>query len=235
MTPVWSARQRHCLRAMGLTLWLPRRDGTRASLADTPSTGGSSAGGASAPAGEDMESLRAEALACRRCSLSETRTHVVFGVGSENADCMVIGEAPGAEEDKRGEPFVGRAGKLLDAMLAAVDLPRPDVYIANIVKCRPPRNRDPKPEEAQSCRGYLLGQIRLVRPRVILAVGRVAAQNLLGVDTPVGKLRGRRHEAPDLGAPVIVTYHPAYLLRNPAAKADVWRDLSSLKPLLAAP
>jgi DNA polymerase len=137
---------------------------------------------------------------------------------------MLIGEAPGAEEDKRGEPFVGRAGKLLDAMLAALGLTRGDVFITNIVKCRPPGNRDPAPEEAAACRDYLTAQIEGVAPTLILALGRVAAQQLLGVETPVGRLRGRVHEGPG-NTPVVVTYHPAYLLRTPIAKRKVWDDL----------
>jgi len=138
---------------------------------------------------------------------------------------MIVGEAPGAEEDRRGEPFVGRAGKLLDAMLGALGVARGDVYITNIVKCRPPGNRDPKPEEAGACWDYLAAQIELVDPALLLAVGRVAAQRLLGVEAPVGRLRGRVHEGPG-GRPLVVTYHPAYLLRNPPAKRKVWDDLT---------
>lgn len=139
---------------------------------------------------------------------------------------MIIGEAPGAEEDRRGEPFVGRAGQLLNAMLLAAGYKRHEVYIANIVKCRPPNNRDPRPEEATACSSFLARQIELVRPRLILAVGRVAAQRLLQTDTPVGKMRGRLyHYGDEPGVPVVVTYHPAYLLRSPGAKEKVWQDL----------
>jgi DNA polymerase len=136
---------------------------------------------------------------------------------------MIIGEAPGAEEDRRGEPFVGRAGKLLDEMLRAIGQGRDSVFIANILKCRPPGNRDPKPDEANACRGYLERQIELVDPQIILAVGRIAAQNLLGTDAPVGRLRGKRHALGDV--PLVVTYHPAYLLRSPSQKRKVWDDL----------
>lgn len=170
------------------------------------------------------EKIEADVAGCRRCALAAGRTRTVFGVGSETARWMIVGEAPGAEEDRRGEPFVGRAGKLLDAMLAALGIDRGDVFITNIVKCRPPGNRDPKPEEADACRPYLARQIELVDPALILAVGRIAAQQLLGVETPVGRMRGRVHRGP-ANRPVVVTYHPAYLLRSPAAKRPVWEDL----------
>jgi DNA polymerase len=155
--------------------------------------------------------------------LHATRTQAVFGVGNPAADWMVIGEAPGAEEDRRGEPFVGRAGKLLDEMLRAIGQSRDSVFIANILKCRPPGNRDPAQEEAAACRAYLDAQIDHVAPRLILVVGRVAAHELLGTDTPVGRLRGRDHEY--RGIPLVVTYHPAYLLRSPSQKAKSWDDL----------
>jgi DNA polymerase len=153
------------------------------------------------------------------------RTRTVFGVGHLHADWLVIGEAPGAEEDRRGEPFVGRAGKLLDAMLLALGHERSEVYIANVVKCRPPQNRDPRPEEAASCAAFLDRQIALLQPKIILAVGRVAAQRLLDTEAPVGRLRGTVHSYGPAGIPLVVTWHPAYLLRRPAAKAEAWRDL----------
>ncbi len=138
---------------------------------------------------------------------------------------MVIGEAPGAEEDKQGLPFVGKAGQLLNNMLAAIGMPRETVYIANVLKCRPPNNRDPKPDEAANCRGYLERQIELVNPALILVVGRIAAQNMLQTDAPLARLRGREHLAPVSRTPVVVTYHPAYLLRQPADKRKAWQDL----------
>jgi len=138
---------------------------------------------------------------------------------------MVIGEAPGANEDRQGEPFVGRAGQLLNAMLRAIGLAREEVFIANAVKCRPPANRDPKPEETRCCAPFLERQIELIDPRLILAVGRVAAQMLLGTDVALGRLRGRRHTFPGTGVPLVVTYHPAYLLRSPQQKSEAWRDL----------
>jgi DNA polymerase len=166
-----------------------------------------------------------EAVArCAACKLSATRTQGVLGVGDRDADWLVIGEAPGAEEDAQGEPFVGQAGKLLDAMLASIGLARGDnVYITNVVKSRPPGNRNPEPDEIAACRPYLLAQIELVRPKLILALGRVAAQSLLDTDEAIGRLRGQVHRFRDV--PLVVTYHPAYLLRNLPDKARAWEDL----------
>ena len=169
--------------------------------------------------------LRDKVAACTLCSLHKTRTQTVFGVGSESADWMIIGEAPGAEEDRRGEPFVGRAGKLLDEMLRSVGLARDSVFIANMLKCRPPQNRDPAVNEAASCRSYLDRQIALIAPKLILAVGRIAAQHLLETDAPLGRLRGQKHYLNDGQLPVVVTYHPAYLLRSPMQKRKAWQDL----------
>ncbi|MGA7966286.1 MAG: uracil-DNA glycosylase [Gammaproteobacteria bacterium] len=178
------------------------------------------------------DELQTAVAGCTRCALAEQRQHTVFGVGARDARWMIVGEAPGAQEDRLGEPFVGRAGQLLDAMLAALGTRREEVFITNIVKCRPPGNRDPKPEEAETCQGYLLAQIAHVRPGLILALGRVAAHRLLGVDTPVGKLRGRVHEGPE-ACPLVVTYHPAYLLRTPSAKRQAWADLQLAQSHLA--
>lgn len=180
-------------------------------------------GAASGPAA--WAELRAEVAACTRCELHQTRTQTVFGTGSLQARWLVIGEAPGADEDRQGEPFVGRAGQLLTEMLRAVGLAREQVFIANILKCRPPENRDPKQEETKSCENYLQRQIALVQPGLILAVGRIAAQNLLQVETPIGKLRGQVHAYGPTRIPVVVTYHPAYLLRSPGQKARAWDDL----------
>ncbi len=169
--------------------------------------------------------LRDKVSACTLCSLHRTRTQTVFGVGSESADWMIIGEAPGAEEDRRGDPFVGRAGKLLDEMLRAVGLVRDSVFIANLLKCRPPNNRDPTVDEAASCRAYLDRQIALLSPKLILVVGRIAAQHLLETDAPLGRLRGQKHYLNNGQLPVVVTYHPAYLLRSPTQKRKAWQDL----------
>jgi uracil-DNA glycosylase family 4 len=189
--------------------------------------------GARSAAGLDWEPLQAMVSACTRCSLHETRTQTVFGVGNRRAKWMFIGEAPGAEEDRQGEPFVGRAGQLLTAMLKAVGFAREDVYIANVLKCRPPGNRDPRPEEALQCRGYLERQIELVAPALIVAVGRIAAQNLLATDTALARLRGKVHALGPHGWPLIVTYHPAYLLRSPGEKRKAWQDLVFARQVLA--
>jgi DNA polymerase len=169
--------------------------------------------------------LRQRVTKCQQCELHRSRKQTVFGVGDHNADWLIIGEAPGAEEDKQGEPFVGRAGKLLNSMLLACGLQREQVFIANILKCRPPNNRDPKPEEVAACSTYLRQQIDLIQPKIILAVGRIAAQNLLQTETPIGKMRGQKYEYADTGIPVVVTYHPAYLLRSPREKRKSWQDL----------
>jgi uracil-DNA glycosylase family 4 len=170
-------------------------------------------------------SLQGQVRECTRCGLCQTRTQTVFGVGQQRTDLMVIGEAPGQDEDEQGEPFVGRAGQLLNSMLRAMGHPRESVYIANILKCRPPNNRTPAPSEVASCLPYLLQQIDLVQPRLILAVGGIAAQNLLATDVPVGRLRGRVHRFGERATALIVTYHPAYLLRSPGEKRKVWTDL----------
>lgn len=178
--------------------------------------------------------LEAAVAACKLCELHKTRTQTVFGTGHQQARCMIIGEAPGAEEDRQGLPFVGKSGKLLTNMLAAIDIAREDIYIANILKCRPPNNRDPKPEEAAACRGYLERQIALIQPALILVVGRIAAHNLLQTTTPLGRLRGSVHTLPNSTVPVIVTYHPAYLLRQPTEKRRAWQDLQLARDFLAS-
>jgi DNA polymerase len=171
-------------------------------------------------------------LQCDACELAQHCTQKVPGVGDRQADLLIVGEGPGHDEDLRGEPFVGRSGQLLDRMLAAIGIERKQVYITNIVKCRPPNNRDPKTDEAQQCRQFLEAQIKLIAPRVILAVGRVSAHNLLDSSLPVGKLIHEMHRMPGSDIPVKVTYHPAYLLRNPSAKAVAWQDLKLLHSLL---
>jgi uracil-DNA glycosylase family 4 len=173
----------------------------------------------------DWERLQAVVAACQRCELHASRTQTVFGVGNRQARWMFIGEAPGQEEDRQGEPFVGRAGQLLNAMIRSLGMRREDVYIANVLKCRPPGNRDPKPAEAASCRAYLERQVALVDPTVVIAVGRVAAQDLLMTETPIAKLRGKVHSFGARSWPLVVTYHPAYLLRSPGEKRKAWQDL----------
>lgn len=181
----------------------------------------------------DWNGLRCAVRDCTACELAQTRTQAVFGVGPENAPLMVVGEGPGADEDARGEPFVGRAGKLLDQMLAAIGYSRSEnVFIANVVKCRPPGNRDPKPDEAEACRPFLEQQIRLVKPRLIVALGRVAAQRLLASDLPLSKLRSELHRYGPEQTPLLITYHPAYLLRSPREKAKSWADLKRVARFL---
>ncbi len=218
-------RQRY-LDAMGIQRWVLRDALTAADAhgeprqpvqAEAPAPDGTAVPG--------WDELAEQVRTCTRCAeLAAGRTRTVFGVGDRQADWLFIGEAPGADEDRQGEPFVGRAGQLLDNMLFALGLKRGQgVYIANILKCRPPGNRDPRPEESRACREYLDRQIGLIRPSVIVALGRVAAQNLLATDEPLARLRGRALDYRD--TPLVVTYHPAYLLRKPADKRKVWEDL----------
>ena len=172
----------------------------------------------------DWPQLKAKVAGCTDCKLRPGCTQTVFGVGDEKAQWMLVGEAPGSEEDRLGEPFVGQAGKLLDNMLASISLARgKNVYIANVLKCRPPGNRNPEPDEVAACSPHLLRQIELIKPKLILAMGRFAAQALLGTDATIASLRGKVHEY--AGVPLIVTYHPAYLLRTLPDKAKAWADL----------
>ncbi len=184
-------------------------------------------------AGLDWEPLRERVAACTRCALCQTRTQTVFGVGSRSAEWLIVGEAPGAEEDARGEPFVGRAGQLLNSMLRAIGLEREQVYIANVLKCRPPANRDPSSREASECLPYLHRQVALLKPRILLVVGRIAAQNLLQTDAPLARLRGRAHAFGAARIPLVVTYHPAYLLRTPSDKRKAWADLQFAREVCA--
>jgi len=222
--------QRQYLKEMGIDVWVDRN--TPVSINESVVEKSISQNKVSAqPENQpsvlpvELDTLAKQIAVCTKCSLHESRTQTVFGVGNPDADWLVIGEAPGADEDRQGEPFVGRAGRLLNSMLLAMGLPREQVFIANILKCRPPNNRDPKPEEVTACESYLRQQIDLIKPIIILAVGRIAAQNLLKLETPIGKMRGQRYQYPDSELPVIVTYHPAYLLRSPREKRKVWEDL----------
>jgi len=221
------ARRRAYLEALEIDVWTPRGE----DAADDIDAVEIVAQAATA----DWDGLRQQVATCALCALHKSRTQSVFGVGNQSADWMIVGEAPGAEEDRRGEPFVGRAGKLLDEMLRALGLQRDAVFIANILKCRPPNNRDPLAEEASSCRAYLERQIELASPKIILAVGRVAAQYLLGSDAPVGRMRGQKHYLNDGQLPVVVTYHPAYLLRSPTEKRKVWQDLCMARNIMQQP
>lgn len=215
MTDAIGAGRRRILHAMNIDVWVPRS-------ARSPVLPADDADPLVAP---EWAALERDVAGCRQCSLHETRTQTVFGVGARNAQWMIIGEAPGADEDRQGEPFVGKAGQLLNEMLRAVGLNRDQVFIANILKCRPPNNRDPHADEAAACMAHLHRQVALVQPGLIVATGRVAAQNLLGDDRPVGRLRGCVHRFGEAAIPVVVTYHPAYLLRSPGQKRKVWEDL----------
>ena len=248
------ARQAAYLHALGVDVYVLRDGGTsHASAAPAPelplqqpstaaprpvvATGESDL--VRAPAAEedcgvlDWTALRAAVAACQRCELHQTRTQAVFGVGHPQARWMFIGEAPGQEEDRQGEPFVGRAGQLLNAMIRALGMRREDVFIANVLKCRPPGNRDPRPAEAASCRRFLERQVELVDPTLVIAVGRIAAQDLLATETPIAKLRGKVYAFGSRSWPLIVTYHPAYLLRSPAEKRKAWADLLQARQLYA--
>ena len=217
-------QRRAYLDAMGIDVWVerdaPAAEVEIAAVEPTPSAGDL-----------DWAALQETVSKCTSCRLHETRTQTVFGVGNPAADWLFIGEAPGAEEDRRGEPFVGRSGQLLDQMLAAIGQSRASVFIANIIKCRPPNNRDPQPEEASACRGYLERQIAIVNPKIIIAVGKISAQNLLGTDAPVGRMRGKRHSFGNV--PLVVTYHPAYLLRSPSQKRKSWEDLCLARSIVS--
>lgn len=218
------------LQAMGIDVWVPRVSTAVHAAQQSPEEEPGKATPLEMPPADDAEAvlqawrqLEQEVAGCRLCPLAETRTQTVFGTGNRNADWMLVGEAPGHSEDQQGKPFVGKAGLLLTEMLRALDLGREEVFIANILKCRPPDNRDPRAEEVAACQPYLQRQIALIRPKIILAVGRVAAQQLLKTDATLGKLRGKVHYLDEI--PVVVVYHPAYLLRSPMEKRKAWSDL----------
>lgn len=216
------------LSAMGIETWALRAPAAVPAAAvavapDAEAVARTGTGGREAA--YDWAALEERVAACTRCALHTTRTQTVFGVGNRQAEWLVVGEAPGAEEDRRGEPFVGRAGQLLNAMLRAIGLAREQVFIANVLKCRPPNNRDPLAGEVSECWPFLEQQIALLKPKIMLVVGRIAAQNLLKTDVPLGQLRQKAHEFGESRVPLVVTYHPAYLLRTPADKRKTWEDL----------
>ena len=214
------------LEAMGIDVWVPRAAYVAQSSQASNTMAAAEVSAESEAVlstAEPWESLEAEVAGCEKCTLCETRTHTVFGTGNRHADWMIIGEAPGQHEDLQGKPFVGNAGALLTEMLRAIGLARDDVFITNILKCRPPGNRDPRPEEAESCNDYLQRQKQLIQPKIILAVGRISAQTLLKTSEPLARLRGKIHAFKD--TPVVVVYHPAYLLRSLSEKRKAWHDL----------
>ena len=225
-----NTRRLNYLKAMDIDVWVRKSYAERAAdvsvaLSEVPVQVNPKQDHSDSLAALTWDQLADRVRQCSRCELHSGRKQTVFGTGNLRAEWMIIGEAPGADEDTQGEPFVGRAGQLLNSMLQAMGYPREQVYIANVVKCRPPGNRDPKPDEVASCSSYLARQIELVNPRMILCLGRVAAQNLLNTDTPIGKLRGQLHHLGEKQRPVVVTYHPAYLLRSPGEKRKAWQDL----------
>ncbi len=191
-----------------------------------------SQGPAHAAAQESLDDIHLDLGDCQRCGLAESRTRLVYGVGNPNARLVLVGEAPGREEDLRGEPFVGEAGRLLDRILAAMGMQRKDVYICNVLKCRPPNNRDPLPEEVATCEAFLVRQIAAIRPQVVVGLGRFAVHSLLKTRIPISQLRGEWQNYH--GIPLMPTYHPAYLLRNPEGKRDVWEDMKSVLRLMNA-
>jgi DNA polymerase len=227
-----SPLRREYLDALGLESWVLRAPASVAAdvAALSPDALPS---GSSREAAHDWPQLRERVAACTRCSLCTTRTQTVFGVGNTSAEWLVVGEAPGAEEDRRGEPFVGRAGQLLNSMLRAIGLARDQVYIANVLKCRPPHNRDPLPSEIAECLPFLERQISLLNPKIMLVVGRIAAQNLLRTEATLGRLRQQVHVFGATRVPMIVTYHPAYLLRTPGDKRKAWEDLKFAREVAA--
>jgi uracil-DNA glycosylase len=230
-----SALRREYLRALDLQAWVLRRGEAEPAPAAVAAPGARSADVSRVPDTElDWRQLRERVAACRRCALCETRTRTVFGVGDERADWLIVGEAPGAEEDRQGEPFVGRAGQLLNAMLRAIGLAREQVFIANVLKCRPPGNRDPAGSETEQCLPYLERQIVLLKPKLILVVGRIAAHNLLRTEAALSSLRQRVHRFGADRVPLVVTYHPAYLLRSPGEKRKAWEDLKFARGVLAS-
>ncbi len=226
-----SRHQQNVLRELGIDVWRLRQTppGVAADIAPKVDAAAPAVAASAAPVATggaaiaDWEALNTAIRGCTRCALSGSRKQAVCGVGSRQADWLIIGEAPGADEDRQGEPFVGRAGQLLNEMLKAIGLQREQVFIANVLKCRPPNNRDPQPAEIDCCLPYLRRQVELLQPKVILVVGRIAAQTLLQADKPLGALRGKRHDFE--GIPLVVTYHPAYLLRSPTQKSKSWADL----------
>lgn len=245
-----NARQQHCLNGIGIRRWVSRSSITRvaeekpvevisqdvtevpeAPRVETPPAPVTPPVPDIIPL-ESWDDIQQAIHQCQSCELAQNCMQKVPGVGNQHADLMIIGEGPGHDEDIRGEPFVGRSGQLLDRMLAAIGISRPDIFITNIVKCRPPNNRDPHVDEVQACNRYLQAQIEHIKPKVILSVGRISAHSLLHSSEPVGRLIKSLHQLPGTDIPVKVTYHPAYLLRTPSAKAIAWQDMKTLYRIL---
>jgi DNA polymerase len=247
---VLTERQQHCLHGIGITAWQIRSSISARTEVDEPvAEQFIQPSDIEIPSAEEktkpVEKIQSQVFdltgwpqmleaieACKMCELAKSCTRKVPGKGQQQADLMIIGEAPGHDEDLQGIPFVGRAGHLLDKVLNAINLDSNNVYITNILKCRPPNNRDPHADEVLACSQFLQAQIKLIQPKVILSVGRISAQNLLKDHSPLGRLRDKEHVLPGTNLPLLVTYHPAYLLRNPAEKAKVWHDMKALLRLL---
>jgi DNA polymerase len=229
--PSSEAVRRQYLEAMGITQWQRRAVAAEARTAAPPETVVPPVIAPSAVTSPDWTALEEAVRTCTHCALHSTRTQTVFGVGNRRAQWMFVGEAPGADEDRQGEPFVGAAGKLLNAMLAALGLKREQVYIANVLKCRPPNNRDPQADEVEHCEPYLIRQIELLQPKLIVALGRHAAHSLLKTDLALARLRGQPLSYQNI--PLVVTYHPAYLLRTPSDKRKAWEDLRRARSIIA--
>ena len=231
------ARKKQILKQMGIDIWVERAPSDVVpadTIEETPRA-------PAAPVNKDISkasevpglaSIRSEVSACQRCELHKTRKNTVFGAGADSADWLFIGEAPGQNEDQQGLPFVGRAGQLLTKMIEAIGQQREQVFIANVLKCRPPNNRDPKPEEIVACEPYLHQQIALLKPKVIVALGRISAQALLKETKPLGRMRGTVYAYGETKTPLVVTYHPAYLLRTPIDKRKTWQDLLLAKSVV---
>ena len=206
--------------------------GLESQQVDVPVKPEMSAPGLMTPSSESLEAILNDIGDCQRCGLAASRAKLVYGVGNPNARLVLVGEAPGREEDQQGEPFVGEAGRLLDRILLAMGLQRDDVYICNVLKCRPPNNRDPHPDEVATCEAFLVRQLAAIRPQVIIGLGRFAVHSLLKTSAPISKLRGEWQSYQ--GIPLMPTYHPAYLLRNPEGKRDVWDDMKQVMRRLQA-
>jgi uracil-DNA glycosylase len=227
--------RRAYLEALGITQWESRVSppGAMGGLAPQIASAASDVASPAVVGEMDWPTLEQTVAGCTKCGLHASRAQTVFGVGDRQAQWLFVGEAPGADEDRQGEPFVGRAGQLLNAMIEAIGLKREEVYIANILKCRPPGNRDPQPNEVDCCEPYLARQIELIRPRLIVALGRHAAHSLLKTEAPLSRLRGQRLAY--RGTPLVVMFHPAYLLRNPADKRRAWDDLCLARKIVESP
>ncbi len=221
------------LKTLGIDVWQPRQvESAPAKKIEEIAVVTETVEATETVSSTEWSQLQQTVASCTRCELAKSRTQTVFGSGNRQADLMFVGEAPGADEDRQGEPFVGRAGMLLTEMIKSIGFSRDQVFIANILKCRPPKNRDPLPQEVRCCTPYLQQQINLIQPKLIVALGRIAAHFLLDSDAPLGKLRGQLYHYGELNTPLLISYHPAYLLRSPGQKAKSYQDLHRVMQML---